>query len=87
MIYDGVPNTAIFLRQLRRLIKDTDRKLFVIADDLRMYWAKIVTACAAEHPDAQGTHAGRVEITSARTATSADKVRSLFQAPDVRYAI
>jgi hypothetical protein len=32
MIYDGALNAGIFLKFLRRLIKDTTRKLFVIGN-------------------------------------------------------
>lgn len=51
MIYDGALNTAIFLRFLRRLIKDADRKLFVIVDDLRVQRADVVMPSVAEHAD------------------------------------
>jgi transposase len=121
MIYDGALNTAIFLKFLRRLIKDADRKLFVIVDNLRVHRAKVVTAWVAENAD-------RIELfylppyapernpdeylnndlkqALGRRATPMDKaamkaglrshmqrlqrrpakVRSFFQAPDVRYA-
>lgn len=51
MIYDGALNAAIFLIFLRRLIKDTDRKLFVIVDNPRVHRAKVVTAWVAENAD------------------------------------
>lgn len=51
MIYDGALNAAIFLKFLRRLIKDTERKLFVIVDNLRVHRARIVTAWAEENKD------------------------------------
>ena len=48
MVYDGALNTTIFLKFLRRLVKDADRKLFVIVDNLRVHKAKVVSAWAAE---------------------------------------
>jgi transposase len=51
MIYDGALNAAIFLTFLRRLIKDTDRKLFAIVDNLRVHRARTVTAWAEENKD------------------------------------
>lgn len=51
MIYDGALNVAIFLVFLGRLIRDTDRKLFVIVDNLRVHKAKGVMAWVAEHSD------------------------------------
>ncbi len=51
MVYDGALNTAIFLKFLRRLVKDADRKLFVIVDNLRVHKAKVVTAWVAENTD------------------------------------
>ena len=121
MVYDGALNTAIFLKFLRRLVKDADRKLFVIVDNLRVHKAKVVTAWVAENTD-------RIELVYlppyapernpdeylnndvkqalGRRSTPMDKVamkaglrshmqglqrrptkvRSFFQAPDVRYA-
>jgi transposase len=51
MIYDGALNARIFLNFLRRLVKDADRKLFVIVDNLRVHHAKIVMAWVAENAD------------------------------------
>jgi transposase len=51
MIYDGALNAAIFLIFLRRLLKDADRKLFVIVDNLRVHRAKIVLAWVAANVD------------------------------------
>ncbi len=48
-------NTAIFLKFLRRLMKDADRKLFVIVDNLCVPKAKVVTAWVAEN-------ANRIEL-------------------------
>ena len=51
MVYDGALNTAIFLKFLRRLVKDADRKLFMIVDNLRVHKAKVVTGWVAENTD------------------------------------
>jgi transposase len=51
MIYDGALNTWIFLIFLRRLIKDAPRKVFLIVDNLRVHWAKSVTAWVEAHSD------------------------------------
>jgi transposase len=51
MIYDGALNTAIFLTFLRRLIRDADRKLFVIVDNLRVHRAKLVQAWVTKNAD------------------------------------
>jgi transposase len=51
MIYDGALNAALFVKFLRRLIKDAERKLFVIVDNLRVHRAKTVMAWVAENAD------------------------------------
>jgi len=51
MIYEGALNATIFLKFLRRLIKDTDRKLFVIVDNLRVHRARTVAAWAEQNKD------------------------------------
>jgi len=51
MVYDGALNGAVFLRFLRRLVKDATRKLFLIIDNLRAHRAKIVTAWVRAHID------------------------------------
>lgn len=51
MIYDGALNASIFLRFLKRLVKDAKRKLFLIVDNLRVHHAKIVMAWIAENAD------------------------------------
>lgn len=121
MIYDGALNTAIFLMFLRRLIKDTDRKLFVIVDNLRVHRAKVVTAWATENADrielfylppyapernpdeyvnndvkqAMGRRSTPLDKAAMKAGLKShmrglqrrpEKVRSFFQAPDVRYA-
>lgn len=55
MIYDGALNARIFLNFLRRLVKDADRKLFVMVDNLRVHHAKIVLAWVTEN-------AARIEL-------------------------
>ncbi len=121
MIYNGALNTAIFLQFLRRLIKDADRKLFVIVDNLRVHRAKSVTAWVADNVDrielfylppyapehnpdeyvnndvkqAMGRRATPMDKAAMTAGLRShmrglqrrpDKVRSFFQAPDVRYA-
>jgi len=44
MIYEGALNAVLFLTFLRRLIKDARRKVFLIVDNLRVHWARSVTA-------------------------------------------
>ena len=51
MVYDGALNTAIFLRFLRRLVKDAARKVFLIVDNLRVHRAKVVTAWVQANTD------------------------------------
>jgi len=51
MIYEGALNAFIFLCFLRRLIKSTDRKVFLIVDNLRVHWAKSVTAWVKANQD------------------------------------
>ena len=51
MIYEGALNTTIFLSFLRRLIREVDRKLFVIVDNLPVHRARRVTAWVQNHAD------------------------------------
>jgi transposase len=51
MIYNGALNTLIFLIFLRRLVKDAPCKVFLIVDNLRVHWAKSVTAWVEAHSD------------------------------------
>jgi transposase len=44
MVYDGALTAATFLVFLRRLVRGTGRKLFVIVDNLRVHHARRVTA-------------------------------------------
>ena len=48
---DGALNATIFLKFLRRLIKDTTQKLFVIVDNLRVHKARTVMAWVEENKD------------------------------------
>jgi hypothetical protein len=121
MVYDGALNTAIFLKFLRRLVKDADRKLFMIVDNLRVHKAKVVTAWVAENTDwielfylppyalernldeylnidvkqALGRRSTPMDKVAMKAGLRSHmqglqrcptKVRSFFQAPDVRYA-
>ena len=121
MVYDGALNVKIFLAFLRRLIKDAERKLFVIVDNLRVHRARAVKAWQAENadrielfylppyapehnPDEYLNNDVKQEIGRRRTPLDRmalkrgltshmrrlqrrpDKIRSFFQAPDVRYA-
>jgi transposase len=51
MVYDGALNAGIFLRFLRRLIKDAPRKLFLIVDNLRVHHAKVITTWISAHAE------------------------------------
>jgi transposase len=51
MIYDGALNAAIFLMFLRRLIRDADRTLFVIVDNLRVHQAKVAMVWVTKNAD------------------------------------
>ena len=121
MIYDGALNTAIFLVFLRRLLKDTDRKLFVILDNLRVHRARVVMTWVAQNADrievfylppyapernpdeyvnndvkqAMGRRGTPMDKASMKAGLTShmrrlqrrpEKVRSFFQAPEVRYA-
>jgi transposase len=49
MIYQGSFNADTFLTFLRRLIKDSKQKIFLIVDNLRVHHAKKVQAWTAKH--------------------------------------
>lgn len=51
MVYDGALKAATFIVFLRRLVKDADRRLFVIVDNLPVHRANAVAAWAAAHAD------------------------------------
>ena len=51
MVYKGGMNAKLFLVFLKRLIKDTDQKTFLILDNLKVHHAKIVQQWQKEHAD------------------------------------
>jgi transposase len=51
MIYDGALNIEIFLRFLKRLVRMSTRKIFLIVDNLRVHRAKAVMAWAEANKD------------------------------------
>lgn len=51
MFYAGWMNTKRLIEFMRRLIKDADRKVFLILDNLRVHHAKKVRAWLAERSD------------------------------------
>jgi transposase len=48
-VFDGALNTDLLIDFFERLIKDADRKVFLILDNLRVHHAKLVKARLAEH--------------------------------------
>ena len=52
MGYHGGMNAQVFLKFLRRLIKDRKKKIFLILDNLRVHHAKPVKAWLEKHRDA-----------------------------------
>lgn len=51
MIYDGGMNAQRLIRFMRRLINDSDRKVFLILDNLRVHHARKVRVWVARHSD------------------------------------
>jgi transposase len=51
MIYEGALNTAIFLNFLRRLVRETARKLFLIVDNLPVHRARRVAAWVQDNAE------------------------------------
>jgi transposase len=51
MVYDGALNAGIFLRFLKRLVRDAKRKIILIVDNLRPHRARMVTAWVAANAD------------------------------------
>ena len=49
MFYDGALNADRFIAFLRQLIKDAERRVFLIVDNLKVHHARKVTAWAASH--------------------------------------
>ena len=51
MVYEGALRVDTFLKFLRRVIKDTGRKIFIIVDNLRVHHAKKVQKWVEKHKD------------------------------------
>lgn len=51
MIYDGALNASIFLRFLKRLVRLSKKKVFLIVDNLRVHKAKTVMAWVEDNID------------------------------------
>ena len=51
MVYEGALRVDTFLKFLRRVIKDTGRKSFIIVDNLRVHHAKKVQKWVEKHKD------------------------------------
>jgi transposase len=51
MVYQGGMNARLFKIFLQRLIKDTDQKVFLILDNLKVHHAKLIQAWQKEHND------------------------------------
>jgi len=51
MIYAGAMNQQLLIQFMRRLIKDVDRKVFLILDNLRVHHGKIVQAWLEKHKE------------------------------------
>lgn len=49
MVYDQNMDAKLFIEFLTRLIKSSERKIFLILDNLRVHHAKVVTAWVKEH--------------------------------------
>lgn len=52
MHFRGAMNSQLLIRFFNHLIRETDRKVFVIMDKLRVHHNKAVKAWVAEHADA-----------------------------------
>jgi hypothetical protein len=51
MVYHDTMNSQTLLKFLERLIKDTDQKVFLILDNLRVHHSKLVKEWQAEHQE------------------------------------
>jgi transposase len=51
MIYKKTMNAQMFIKFLERLIEDACRKIYLILDNLRVYYSKIVKSWVEEHKD------------------------------------
>ena len=49
MVYQDMMNAQTLIKFLERLIKDTDQKVFLILDNLRVHHSKLVKEWLAEH--------------------------------------
>lgn len=49
MVYKGSMNVKLFKTFLQRLVKDTDKKIFLIVDNLKVHHAKIIKTWQNEH--------------------------------------
>ena len=55
MCYEGALNSQLFLRFLKRLVRDSPKKVFLIVDNLKVHHSKLVKAWLDEH-------AGEIEL-------------------------
>jgi transposase len=51
MLYDGNMNSAIFIKFMKRLIKDAGKKIYLILDNLRVHHSKPVKDWVKDHSD------------------------------------
>lgn len=51
MTYSGAMNGQLLIRFMKRLVKDADRKVFLILDNLRVHHSRVVKQWLAEHRD------------------------------------
>lgn len=51
MIYDDAMNARLMIDFMKRLVKDAERKVFLIVDNLRVHHSKIVKAWLSGHQD------------------------------------
>jgi transposase len=51
MVYEAKMNQQLFIDFMRRLVRESDRKVFFIVDNLRVHHGKLVAAWLEEHKD------------------------------------
>ncbi len=51
MVYKGAMNEDLFISFLRRLIKNAEKKVFLIADNLKVHHSQKVTARVKKYSD------------------------------------
>ena len=51
MVYRDTMNAKTLIRFMRRLIKDVDRKVFLIVDNLRVHHSELVHEWLEQHPE------------------------------------